>query len=322
MTKTVDSHRIQYTPSTFARSSLLHLSETGSLTALQPHTSARENLGGYLLLVVEAGCGVVKVGRKEYEMKSGDVAFIDCSKPYSHSTPGNIQSATTLKSAKTIIKNIGSGVGNHTEAAEEEENGGVEDSGLWTISWCHFNGPSLALVYSKFLERSGRRPTFSSSSIAPLVHQLYSVASSSSYIRDMQINTLLSSVLERVMEDCWNEEEYAPGRAAVDLTAVKDYIEKHYADHITLENLSATFFVEKTYLSRAFKLQFGINLFDYLHLIRINKVKELLRFGDNGRIMKLAEIAEVTGFGSESYLSLRFKKTEGISPSEYREKWK
>ncbi len=71
-----------------------------------------------------------------------------------------------------------------------------------------------------------------------------------------------------------------------------------------------------------FKLQFGINLFDYLHLIRINKVKELLRYGDNGRIMKLAEIAEVTGFGSESYLSLRFKKTEGISPSEYREKWK
>ncbi|MEE3486974.1 MAG: hypothetical protein VZT48_02585 [Bulleidia sp.] len=55
MIKTVDSHRIQYTPSTFARSSLLHLSETGSLTALQPHTSARENLGGYLLLVVEAG---------------------------------------------------------------------------------------------------------------------------------------------------------------------------------------------------------------------------------------------------------------------------
>ena len=53
--QTVKSQRIQYTPSTLARSSLLHLSETGSLTALQPHTSARENLGGYLLLVVEAG---------------------------------------------------------------------------------------------------------------------------------------------------------------------------------------------------------------------------------------------------------------------------
>lgn len=43
--------------------------------------------------------------------------------------------------------------------------------------------------------------------------------------------------------------------------------------------------------------------------------------GDDGRMMKLAEIAKATGFGSESYLSLRFKKTEGISPSEYREKW-
>ncbi len=211
--QTVNSTRIQYTPSTFARSSLLHLSETGTLTALQPHTSSRTNLGGYLLLVVEAGGGLVKVGRKEYEMKSGDAAFIDCSKPYSHST------------------------------AKE----------LWTISWCHFNGPSLSLIYSKFLERSGRKPTFSSSSIAPLLHQLYSVASSSSYIRDMQINTLLSSLLEKVMADCWSEEK-AKVPERVDLGAVKDYIEKHYADHITLENLSSVFFVEKTYLSRAFKV--------------------------------------------------------------------
>ena len=305
MQQTVDSHRIQYTPSTFARSSLLHLSETGSLTALQPHTSARENLGGYLLLVVEAGCGLVKVGRKEYEMKVGDVAFIDCSKPYSHSTPGNAFLSTT-----TIKKST-------PDEVEEERKSG----GLWTISWCHFNGPSLALVYSKFLERSGKKPTFPSSSIVPLLHQLYSVASSSSYIRDMQINTLLSSLLEKVMADCWSEEK-AKVPERVDLGAVKDYIEKRYADHITLDNLSSAFFVEKTYLSRAFKLQFGINLFDYLHLIRINKVKELLRFGDDGRMMKLAEIAEVTGFGSESYLSLRFKKTEGISPSEYRKKWK
>lgn len=283
--KAVQSKRIQYTPSTFARTSLLHLSETGSLTALQPHTSARENLGGYLLMVVEAGCGLVKVGRKEYEMKVGDVAFIDCSKPYSHRTS--------------------------------------ED--LWTISWCHFNGPSLSLIYSKFLERSGRKPIFHATDIASYLsalQQLYDVAAGASFTRDMQINTLLSMLLEKIMADCWSEESKGTVQDKVDLTEVREYIEKHYREKIGLEELANQFFVEKTYLSRAFKLQFGINLFDYLHLIRINKVKELLRFGDDGRMMKLAEIAEVTGFGSESYLSLRFKKTEGISPSEYREKWK
>ena len=48
----VDSSRILYTPSAFARTSLLHLQEIGSLEAIQPHTSARENLVSYLCFVV------------------------------------------------------------------------------------------------------------------------------------------------------------------------------------------------------------------------------------------------------------------------------
>lgn len=70
MSDVVQSTRLQYTPSFFARSSLLSLQETGTLTALQPHTSARENLGGYLILVVEHGSGVVEVSRHQYEMEA------------------------------------------------------------------------------------------------------------------------------------------------------------------------------------------------------------------------------------------------------------
>ena len=213
-----------------------------------------------------------------------------------------------------------------TPGGEENKRGKEEERKLWTISWCHFNGPSLSLIYSKFLERSGKRPVFFSSSISPLIHELYSVASSSTYIRDMKINTLLSSVLEKVMEDCWNEEEYAPGRATVDLTAAKEYLDEYYKEKITLEELAQRFFIDKAYLSRAFKHQYGINLMDYLTIVRINKVKELLRFGvedtEGRRDAKLVEIAELTGFSSENYLSMRFKKIEGISPSEYRDKWK
>ena len=282
MPKTVNTQRIQYTPSTFARTSLLHLSETGTLTALKEHTSARENLGGYLLLVVEAGCGVVRTGNKEYKMNAGEVAFIDCSKPYSHSTSGV----------------------------------------LWTISWVHFNGPTLSSIYSKFLQRSGK-PVFSScSDYASLLHELYNTAEGASYVRDMKISTLLSELLEHIMEDCWNEGAYATGRSATDLTAIKAYLDEHYPEKITLQSLSTTFYVEKTYLSRAFKSQYGINLMDYLTIVRINKVKELLRFGVDGRVAKLAEIAELTGFSSEQHLSARFKRMEGCSPSEYRMKWK
>ena len=50
--KLVTSRRIIYTPSDFARTNLIHLQEIGSLQALRPHTSQRENLSSYLVFLV------------------------------------------------------------------------------------------------------------------------------------------------------------------------------------------------------------------------------------------------------------------------------
>lgn len=75
----VNTTRLQYTSSPFAQTSLIYLQGTGSLVALRPHTSARENLGGYLLLVVENGVETVIVDGKECKMMAGNVAIIACS---------------------------------------------------------------------------------------------------------------------------------------------------------------------------------------------------------------------------------------------------
>lgn len=56
-TPSVESERILYTPSTFARSSLLHLQEVGSLKAISAHTSSRKDLVSFLCFVVLDGCG-------------------------------------------------------------------------------------------------------------------------------------------------------------------------------------------------------------------------------------------------------------------------
>ncbi len=166
---TVSTKRIQYTPSSFARASLLHLAETGSLTAIKPHISKRTNLGGFLLLVVEHGSGYVEVGRKRYELKTGNVAFINCSQPYAHCTSKD----------------------------------------LWTIHWAHFDGPALLSVYNKFLERSGCPVFMASQTetYVDSLKKIYDVAAGSSFIRDMSINTILAAMLEKVMEDGWTERQ-------------------------------------------------------------------------------------------------------------------
>ena len=55
----VTSSRILYTPSTFARTSLLHLQEIGSLQAIHQHTSTRTNLTSFLCFVVLSGEGTL-----------------------------------------------------------------------------------------------------------------------------------------------------------------------------------------------------------------------------------------------------------------------
>lgn len=273
----VRTKRIQYTPSSFARTSLLHLAEVGRLTALKLHISKRTNLGGFLLLVVEKGSGYVEIDKDRYELKAGDVAFIDCSKTYAHSTSDE----------------------------------------LWTIHWAHFDGPALLSIYSKFLDRSGK-PVFSTpdkTAYIDCLSRLYDTAAGVSFVRDMGINTLLSTLLEQVMTDCWSE---ARIKTKGNVEEIRLYLESHYMEPITLESLSQKFFLERTYIGHMFSRMTGSPPIKYLTAVRIQKSKELLRFTDD----TLAKIAEKVGFSSEQYLSRVFKGMEGISPREYRKRWK
>ena len=86
----VSSNRFIYTPSTFARSSLIHLQETGTLQATQPHTNARSGLSPCLLFTVLRKTGKLAYDGKIYALYSGDCVFIDCKKSYSHETENNI----------------------------------------------------------------------------------------------------------------------------------------------------------------------------------------------------------------------------------------
>ena len=85
-TDTVRSSRIIYTPSVFARSSLLHLQETGTLQALHPHKSERSGLHSCLFFTVLSGTGRLVYEGGAHELQAGDCVFIDCRKPYSHET--------------------------------------------------------------------------------------------------------------------------------------------------------------------------------------------------------------------------------------------
>jgi two-component system response regulator YesN len=92
------------------------------------------------------------------------------------------------------------------------------------------------------------------------------------------------------------------------------YLDSHYAEDLTLQNIAERFYLSREYISRKFKQQFQENLSDYIERIRMDKAK-LLLLNPQYRIV---QISELVGYKDEKYFSKVFKKLEGISPNEYR----
>lgn len=86
MNNIVESKRIQYTASGFAKQSLLYLQEVGFSKSIKQHTSLRHFMSSYLFFIVLEGNGSVIYDNKTHILKKGDCVFLDCHNTYSHSS--------------------------------------------------------------------------------------------------------------------------------------------------------------------------------------------------------------------------------------------
>ena len=277
----VVSNRVLYTPSTFARSSLLYLQEIGELQAKTAHRSSRNNLQSFLFFIVVSGAGILTYKSQAYELSKGDCVFIDCLQSYSHAT---------------------------------------DPLNLWSLQWIHFNGPMLEGVYEKYCERGGK-PVFrveDSNRFSSVWQQLVTLARSDDYIKDMKINEGLNQLLTLLMENSWHPEDRneLPKKKAL-IVPVKEFLDLNYREKILLDDLEARFHINKYYLTKVFKERYGQSISSYLLNVRITHAKHLLRFTDKS----VEEIGLDCGLGEAHYFSARFKEIEGVPPSVYREQW-
>lgn len=96
--------------------------------------------------------------------------------------------------------------------------------------------------------------------------------------------------------------------------AIRHYIDTHYKESLRLETLAQEAHLNKYYLAHAFREQYGMSPIHYMISRRIEESRYLLRETD----MSMSQIARVLGFSSASYFSQSFRRSEGISPMEYR----
>ena len=96
--------------------------------------------------------------------------------------------------------------------------------------------------------------------------------------------------------------------------STKRYIDSHYQENITLDQLAEVCHVSKYHLAHAFTEEYGISPINYLISKRITEAEHLLKTTD----FSLNLISNTTGFSSSSYFAQIFRKQKGMSPTEFR----
>lgn len=97
---------------------------------------------------------------------------------------------------------------------------------------------------------------------------------------------------------------------------IKNYIEASYQQNINLKSIAAKFYMNPVYLGQLFKKTYGMYFNEFLLQLRVTEAKKLLRQTD----LRVYEIAEKIGFNNADYFVTQFEKSEGITPTEYRNK--
>jgi len=95
---------------------------------------------------------------------------------------------------------------------------------------------------------------------------------------------------------------------------VREYLDEYFLERMTLGDLAQRFSLSREHLSRQFKRAFGVNLFDYLALRKIEAAKKRLRESNDA----IKSIAYDLGYDDEHYFSKAFRRLTNVTPSEFR----
>ncbi|AIQ47393.1 AraC family transcriptional regulator [Paenibacillus sp. FSL R7-0273] len=123
---------------------------------------------------------------------------------------------------------------------------------------------------------------------------------------------LASWLMDKISKICTSRQWKGSSKHRQIVDFMTSYIHEHYAEELTLAELSDKVFISRNHLSILFKNITGETFNNYLTRVRIEKARELLM----ERNMLVYEVAERVGYRNIPYFSTLFKKITGMNPTE------
>ena len=132
----------------------------------------------------------------------------------------------------------------------------------------------------------------------------------------MKLNTAIYRIFDILGEGVCSQNRSAAGFDVIRCGV--EYLHKHFAEEVGVEELSAICNISSVYFRRIFKAQTGMSPTEYRTHLRLIHAEELLRFGNS----PVSEISDRLGFTDSAYFSKIFKQKHGITPLAYRKRLK
>lgn len=276
-------------PSVIARRSYFYLQQLVSSKFPSRHYTRRSGVDSYLIALTFFGRGRLEYGDAAYTLGPGDGFIIDCRKPHYYHADSRLG---------------------------------------WGYHIIHFNGFATADYFSQIERARGVKFTVSrESALYAQLEQLYNAPvtlaapdpPALNARRELLTSCILTNILTEIMQamPVGDTGEWGDWGGCHDkILRVRDYLEEHCAERISLDDLASRFAMSKHHLCHEFKKRVGEAPKEHLANARIDKAKTLLHFTNK----LVSDIAQEVGYAGNTHFFTVFKNHEGMSPAEYRKR--
>lgn len=125
---------------------------------------------------------------------------------------------------------------------------------------------------------------------------------------------LIVKFCEVIQEKCSNKQEKKSSLSA----KVKIFIDKFYKEDINLAIIAKAVNANRYYMSHLFKAETNFSPMQYVMRLRLGEAQNLLINTD----LNITEIATAVGYNDSNYFQKVFRKNVGLTPGDYRRKWR
>lgn len=230
------SIRLTVTPSDVAKEAFLHVQKIGYLQANQIYSVSSDHLDCFLLLIVLHGEGTLEYENNEYQLKKGNIFFIDCEK-------------------------------NHKYYASKKG---------WHVLYIYFNGSSARAYYNIISQsKTPVFQTGNYNISMSLFWEVLNLHQKNNSLAEELTSLHLTRILTEIILLLGNL-NYPKIVYPKYITDVFNHITRYYDEKITLDMLAELYSINKFHLIKEFKRFTGTTIIDHIIKTRINRAKSLL----------------------------------------------